>query len=195
MVFMKYISSSLLSLLSFVQFFALPQPCNQLGRWHILGLGSCTHESMSILLKIDHLFEMGSPRAGPRWLAEARHESALRHWETATAADLFRYQVDTSGDAEVFGAQDTAQRRALAMQKQTQKRIESGFKFISWTVSTSEGVGSIYFQLSLKTYFLTILTSAQRTCVHFCPQHWLLFHLGVYSFELEFILGQLDASR
>jgi hypothetical protein len=30
-----------------------------------------------------------------------------------------------------------------------------------------------------------ILTRAQRTRINFCPQQWLLCHLGLYWFELE----------
>jgi hypothetical protein len=36
-----------------------------------------------------------------------------------------------------------------------------------------------------------VLTRAQRTRVHFCSQHWLLCHLGLYSFEFEFDIGGL----
>ena len=32
---------------------------------------------------------------------------------------------------------------------------------------------------TLHTNLFTILTCAQRTRVHFCPQHWLLCHLGL----------------
>jgi len=32
----------------------------------------------------------------------------------------------------------------------------------------------------LRAMLFTILTCAQRTRVHFCPQHWLLCHLGLY---------------
>jgi hemolysin-activating ACP:hemolysin acyltransferase len=37
-------------------------------------------------------------------LAEARHESAFRHWETAAAITLVRHQSYTKGEAEVPGA-------------------------------------------------------------------------------------------
>jgi hypothetical protein len=33
---------------------------------------------------------------------------------------------------------------------------------------------------------LHVLTRAQRTRVHFCPQNWLLCHLGLYWLEFEF---------
>jgi hypothetical protein len=33
---------------------------------------------------------------------------------------------------------------------------------------------------------LHVMTRAQRTRVHFCPQHRLLCHLGLYKFEFEF---------
>ena len=64
-----------------------------------------------------------------------------------------------------------------SMQKQTLKRL-----IIQWTVSTLEGGGSIMHPAScpLHTILFTILTCAQRTRVHFCPQHWLLCHLGLY---------------
>ena len=32
----------------------------------------------------------------------------------------------------------------------------------------------------IRTLSFTFLTRAQRTRVHFCPQHWLLCHLGLY---------------
>ena len=51
----------------------------------------------------DHLFGMGNPGAGPRWL-EARHESAFRHWKTAAAATSVRHQSHTRGEAELPGA-------------------------------------------------------------------------------------------
>ena len=38
--------------------------------------------------------------------------------------------------------------------------------------------------LTVKHFFF--LTCAQRTPVDFCPQHWLLCHLGVYWFEFGF---------
>ena len=34
--------------------------------------------------------------------------------------------------------------------------------------------------IRLHTILLAILTCAQRTRVYFCPQHWLLCHLGLY---------------
>jgi hypothetical protein len=37
-----------------------------------------------------------------------------------------------------------------------------------------------YASCPLHTILFTILTCAQRTRVHFCPQHWLLCHLGLY---------------
>jgi len=41
-------------------------------------------------------------------------------------------------------------------------------------------------QISSSLHFLfTILTCAQRTRIHFCPQHWLLCYLGVY-YKFEF---------
>ena len=33
---------------------------------------------------------------------------------------------------------------------------------------------------------LQVLTRAQRTRLHFCPKHLILFHLGLYKFEFEF---------
>ena len=43
-----------------------------------------------------------------------------------------------------------------------------------------------YASCPLHTILFAILTCAQRTRVHFCPQHWLLCHLGLYQFEFEF---------
>ena len=70
--------------------------------------------------KSDQLFGMGNTDAGPRWLAgwlaEARHESAFRHWQTAATAAPVRHQGHARGEAEVFlarRAQETKQRRAL----------------------------------------------------------------------------------
>jgi|AntAceMinimDraft_5_1070358.scaffolds.fasta_scaffold99642_1 hypothetical protein len=34
--------------------------------------------------------------------------------------------------------------------------------------------------------FLHVLTRAQRTRIHLCPQHWLLCHLGLFKSEFEF---------
>jgi len=58
---------------------------------------------------------MGIPGAGPRWLAEARHESTIRHRDTASAATSVRYQSYTRGEAgfQARRAQGTEQRRAL----------------------------------------------------------------------------------
>jgi hypothetical protein len=42
-----------------------------------------------------------------------------------------------------------------------------------------------YASCPLHTILFTSLTCAQRTRVHFCPQHWLLCHLGLYLFEFE----------
>ena len=40
---------------------------------------------------------------------------------------------------------------------------------------------ALYFAHAVSLYFLfTILTCAHRMRVHFCPQHWLLCHLGLY---------------
>jgi len=52
----------------------------------------------------DHLFGMGNLGAGPRWLAEARHESAFRHWEFTAAATSVQHKSYTNGEAEVPGA-------------------------------------------------------------------------------------------
>jgi hypothetical protein len=76
-------------------------------------------------------------------------------------------------------AQETEQRRALV---NAEADVEGTY-----------GWPQIYFMNSFRfrerggpnflasTPFLyTILTCAQRTRVHFCPQHWLLCHLGLY---------------
>jgi hypothetical protein len=34
-----------------------------------------------------------------------------------------------------------------------------------------------------------VITRAQRTRVHVCPQHWLLCHMGLYMLEFEFELA------
>ena len=78
--------------------------------------------------KCDHLFGMGSPGVGTRWLAEARHGSAFQHLETTAAVTSVRYQC-------FF-------------------RRSGG----SWRD----------------------LTCVQRMRVHFCPQQWLLCHMGLY---------------
>ena len=54
--------------------------------------------------KSNHHFGMGSPSAGPRWLAEARHESAFQHREIAAAVTSVRHQIYTRGEAKVPGA-------------------------------------------------------------------------------------------
>jgi hypothetical protein len=36
---------------------------------------------------------------------------------------------------------------------------------------------------------LHVLTRAKRMRVYFCPQHWLLCQLGMYKFELKYLLG------
>ena len=46
-----------------------------------------------------------------------------------------------------------------------------------------------YASCPLSTILFTILTCAQRTRVNFCPQHWLLCHLGLYQFEFEDLFG------
>ena len=42
-----------------------------------------------------------------------------------------------------------------------------------------------YASCPLHTSLFPILTCAQRTRARFCPQHWLLCHLGLYLFEFE----------
>ena len=39
------------------------------------------------------------------------------------------------------------------------------------------------------------LTCAHRMRVHFCPQHWLLCHLGLYKFEFEFEFDTLPITK
>ena len=66
--------------------------------------------------KSDHLSGMGDTGAGPRWLAEARHESAFQHWQTTATTALVRHQGHARGEAKVFGqkrAQETERQRAL----------------------------------------------------------------------------------
>ena len=48
-------------------------------------------------------------------MAEARHESAFRHWQTAATADPVRHQGHARGEAKVLArrAQETEKRRAL----------------------------------------------------------------------------------
>jgi hypothetical protein len=41
-------------------------------------------------------------------------------------------------------------------------------------------INRAYASCPLHTILFTILTCAQRTHVHLCPQHWLLCHLGLY---------------
>jgi len=60
---------------------------------------------------------MGNTGAGPRWLAEGRHESAFRHWQTAaTTAAPVRHQGHKREEKRRFlarRAQETEQRRAV----------------------------------------------------------------------------------
>jgi len=57
---------------------------------------------------------MGNTSAGPRWLAEARHESAFRHWQTAaTAAPVRHVTPEEKRRFLARRAQETKQRRAL----------------------------------------------------------------------------------
>jgi len=68
---------------------------------------------------------MGNTGAGPRWLVEARHESAFRHWQTAATAAPVRHKGHARGEAEVFGYDGLS-----SMQKKTLKGSKSGSKFI-----------------------------------------------------------------
>jgi len=45
---------------------------------------------------------MGNTGAGLHWLAEARHESAFRHWQNAATAAPVRQQGHARGEVEVF---------------------------------------------------------------------------------------------
>ena len=63
----------------------------------------------------NQLFGMGNTGAGPRWLAEARHESAFRHWQTAATAARCDTRVTPEEKRRFLArrAQETEQRRAL----------------------------------------------------------------------------------
>jgi hypothetical protein len=75
---------------------------------------------------------MGNPGAGPRWLAKARHKSAFPHWKTAAAATSVRHQKNTKGEASWRGMPKRLINGVLtSTQKQTQKRLKSGFKINS----------------------------------------------------------------
>jgi len=85
--------------------------------------GITTHNKETIL----------NPGAGPRWLAEARHESAFRHWETAAAATSVQHQTPELHQRRSGGSWRGVPRRLnyvvlSSMQKQTAKRLEPGFK-------------------------------------------------------------------
>jgi len=34
---------------------------------------------------------------------------------------------------------------------------------------------------------------ATRTRAHFNPQHWFLYHMGLYEFEFEYLVSSTDA--
>ena len=72
-----------------------------------------------------------------------------------------------------------------SMQKQTQKRFKSGFKMMNGF--HFRGGWKYYASCPLHTTLFTVLTCAQRTRVYFCPQHWLLCHLGLYQFEFGWL--------
>jgi len=63
--------------------------------------------------KSDHLFEMGSPGAGPRWLAEARHEIDI--WKPQLRSPRCDTRVTPEEKRRFLArrAEKTKQRRAL----------------------------------------------------------------------------------
>jgi hypothetical protein len=64
-------------------------------------------------------------------------------------------------------------------QKQTQKRLRASPKiYFIKQFPLSRGGGPNF--LASTHVLFTVLTCAQRTRVHFCSQHWLLCHLGLY---------------
>lgn len=48
-------------------------------------------------------FGMGNNGVGQRWLAEACHQSAFRHWQTAATATPVQHQGHAIGKEEGFG--------------------------------------------------------------------------------------------
>ena len=137
--------------------------------------------------KSDHLFLFGmdNPGAGPRWLAEARHGI------TEVPFDIGKPQLrpprcDTRVAPEekrrflARRAQETEQRRALFNAETDAETTEVRFQNYFMNSFHFRRGWKYYASCPLHTILFAILTCAQRTRVHFCPQHWLLCHLGLY---------------
>jgi hypothetical protein len=77
-------------------------------------------------------------------------------------------------------AQETKQRRAL-FNADTDAETTS-VRFQNYFMNNFHFRGGWKYCAScpLHTILFAILTCAQRTRVHFCPQHWLQCHLGLY---------------
>ena len=66
--------------------------CYQLRARPQCGIPKCAHSTEPRWSPSQgHLFGMGNPGAGPRWLAKARYESTFQHWKTAAAATSVRH--------------------------------------------------------------------------------------------------------
>ena len=77
-------------------------------------------------------------------------------------------------------AQETEQRRALFNAETDAETTEVRFQNYFMNSFHFRRGWKYYASCPLQTILFTILTCAQRTRVHFCPQHWLLCHLGLY---------------
>ena len=141
--------------------------------------------------KSDHPFRIGNPGAGPRWLAEARHKSTFRHWETTAAATTVRNQSYTRGEAEVPGSACPSALFNAEKDADTQKQLKSDFKLFMRSFHFKED-----WKYCIKLLALYKLSSSQRARVHFCPRHWLLCHWGLYYFEFEiYSIGPTDVTN
>ena len=96
------------------------------------------------------------------------------------------HQSYTRGEADVPGAACPGDRRLnngvlSSMQKQTQKRLKSlslASKLIHEQFPLLNGMQGLCF-LPSTHYPLRDVDLRQRMRVHFCPQHWLICHLGL----------------
>ena len=86
-------------------------------------------------------------------------------------------------------AQETEQRRALFNAETDAETTLVRFQNYFMNSFHFRRGWKYYASCPLHTILFTILTCAQRTRVHFCPQHWLLCHLGLYQFEFEPVLS------
>ena len=155
------------------------------GLWQISRTASEVLRARGRRRKSDHLFGMGNPGARPHGLAETRHGSAFRHLETAAAVISVRQKSIRVTPEEkrrylAQRAQETEQRRALFNAETDAEVTEVGFQKYFTHSFHFRGGWKYCASCTLLTNLFAILTCAQRSRVHFCPQHWPLCHLGVY---------------